>query len=126
MNDGLQIEPARTSPLRKERLSAQLEKTGETPFRITSLTLDYNDTFFAPVREINGLRRAFFTLAEKKLVAAYLPLPDKVIAAKERLNKYRQPAIITRPLNHLAGHSKLSCTWIRLNRLKQVPVPGQR
>jgi putative protease len=89
MIDGLQLEPARTSPLRKELLAAQLEKTGETPFRITRLTLEYNDTFFAPIREINRLRRAFFTLAEEKLVAAYLPLPEKVDTAKEHLNKYR-------------------------------------
>ncbi len=37
MNDGLQIEPARTSPLRKERLSAQLEKTGKLLFVLRAL-----------------------------------------------------------------------------------------
>jgi putative protease len=88
MRDGIPLEPARTSPLLKEHLAAQLEKTGGTQFAITNLTLDYDGTLFAPVREINRIRRDFFTRAEKNLVTAYRPPPEEINAAKERLNKY--------------------------------------
>jgi putative protease len=88
MTEGLQLEPARTSPLTKELLGAQLDKAGGTPFSISSLMLDYDGTLFAPVRGINRLRRDFFTLAEKILVASYRPLPESVSTAGENLNKY--------------------------------------
>ncbi len=40
------------------------------------------------MREINRLRRDFFNLAEKILVASYRPLPESVSTAGENLNKY--------------------------------------
>ncbi len=85
---GVVLAPARTSPITREQLAAQLEKTGGTPFAITDLTLDYDGSLFAPVREINRLRREFFIKAEEALVAVSRPIPDEVKAAHERLNRY--------------------------------------
>ena len=58
---GLRLVPARSRPISKEQLSEQLLKTGGTPFAIRNLALDYDGTLFAPVSEINRVRREFFT-----------------------------------------------------------------
>ncbi|HVP95918.1 U32 family peptidase [Methanoregula sp.] len=85
---GFLLEPAKTRPLTREQLAAQLEKTGGTPFAVTSLSLDYDSTRFAPVGEINRVRREFFTRAEATLVASSLPAHDEVEAARTRLSAY--------------------------------------
>jgi len=86
---GIRLVPARSRPLSGEQLAEQLGKTGGTPFTIGSLTSEYDGTGFAPVSEINGLRRDFFTRAENLLVAATRPAPAAVRAAEQRLSRYR-------------------------------------
>ncbi len=84
----LRLAPARTSPLTREQLAAQLEKTGGTPFGIASLTLGYDGTLFAPVSEINRVRREFFARAKEALVAASRPSSEDIEVARERLDRF--------------------------------------
>jgi Collagenase and related proteases len=85
---GIRLVPARSRPLSWEQLAEQLGKTGGTPFAGRSLATDYDGTLFAPVSEINGIRREFFARAESALVAATRPAPAGVRAAEQRLKHY--------------------------------------
>jgi len=85
---GLRLVPARSRPLSKEQIAEQIGKTGGTPFGIGTLSLEYDGTLFAPVSEINRVRREFFTRAEAALVLASRPAPEDVRAAEQRLARY--------------------------------------
>lgn len=54
---GGDVEPARGKPLDRERVIAQLKKTGGTAYEIAEVELDADDTAFIPVSELNRLRR---------------------------------------------------------------------
>jgi putative protease len=81
----LRLAPARSRPISREELSAQIQKTGGTPFAVHTFTLDYTGDRFAPLGELNRVRRGFFEAAEAALVAAATPLPEDVAAAGSRL-----------------------------------------
>ena len=51
------VEPARGKPLDRERVIAQLKKTGGTSYEFAEVKLDGDDTAFMPVSELNRLRR---------------------------------------------------------------------
>lgn len=70
--------PARSRPLSREVLALQLEKSGGTPFYVRTLALSYDGTRFAPLAEINRLRREFFDAATERLVASYCPPVEEV------------------------------------------------
>ncbi len=91
--------PARSRPLTREQLAAQLEKTGGTPFAVAHLTLDYAGGLFSPASEINRARREFFARAEEGLVAASRPSPDDVESAQQRLSGFiaQHPATAPSP-----------------------------
>jgi putative protease len=84
----LYLVPARSRPLLKEQLAAQLAKTGGTPFGIADLTLLYDGTLFTPVSGINRVRREFFARAEEILVTASRPRPEDMKAAEQRLGRF--------------------------------------
>ena len=86
---GLLLAPARSRPLYREQLAEQLNKTGGTPFAVESLSLEYDGTLFAPLGEINRVRREFFTRAGAVLADASRPAPPDIRAAEHRLDQYR-------------------------------------
>jgi putative protease len=75
-------EPARSSPLGEAQIHSLLERTGGTPFRIHQLEIDYPGGLFAPVGEINRLRRRFLKQAEEAVVASFLPWSAAKAAAR--------------------------------------------
>ena len=86
----LRLEPAKTRPLAREQLAASLEKTGGTQFVTQNLSLGYDGTRFAPVGELNRVRREFFGRAEAALVAASLPGKSAIEAATGRLHTWTE------------------------------------
>jgi putative protease len=76
--------PAESRPLSREMIARQLEKSGGTPFVVRSLLLDYNGTLFAPLAEINRLRREFFTATTEQLVDSYCPAIQEVQRIQHR------------------------------------------
>jgi len=78
------LAPAESSPLTRDVIFHQLEKSGGTPFVVRSLTLDYDGTRFAPVATINRLRREFFAAATEQLVSSYRPPVSEVRRAQHR------------------------------------------
>ena len=55
--EGGAVEAARGKPLDRERVTAQLKKTGGTAYIFENVGLDADDTAFIPVSELNRLRR---------------------------------------------------------------------
>jgi putative protease len=109
----LRLVPARSRPLSQEQLAAQLAKTGGTPFAVAHLTLDYTGSLFAPVSEINRVRREFFTRAEKILVATSCPSSHDVMAAEQRLAGFiaHHPASVTYPSPESPDRSMNICLY---------------
>ncbi len=79
------MEPARSRPLTAEQIEAQLTKTGGTPFLIRHLRLDYPGGLFAPLSELNRLRREFLEQAAATLAASFRPDATAARSAAERL-----------------------------------------
>ncbi len=77
--------PAQSRPLSCDQLAVQLKKTGGTPFVINKFLLEYAGDMFAPIAELNRVRREFLAFAEEKLVSAAIPTRDEMAAARCRL-----------------------------------------
>ena len=83
--------PARTRPLTAEGLRENLQKAGGTPFAVRCALPAYDGTLFAPVAEINRMRREFLARAEQAFVTASVPAEDAVRAARDRLAASPEP-----------------------------------
>ncbi|NLD57504.1 MAG: U32 family peptidase [Methanomicrobiales archaeon] len=107
----IMLEPARSRPLAREVLAAQLEKSGGTPFYVRTLSLSYDGTRFAPLGEINRLRREFFDAATERLVASYCPPENEIQRITHRWQD-EAPRYPVRTLNQgtLAGPKPLRIT----------------
>ncbi|WP_292521593.1 U32 family peptidase [Methanoculleus sp.] len=83
----LVMEPARSRPLTTEQIAEQFGKTGGTPFMIRHMDLRYPGGLFAPLGELNRVRRSFFERVEAAVLAAWRPGQNAVDAARERVKK---------------------------------------
>ena len=77
--------PARSRPLSRDQLEVQLRKSGDTPFVIRDCSITYNGTLFAPVSELNRMRRDFLARAEAALLASSIPSDDDIARSRQRL-----------------------------------------
>ena len=80
----LRMEPARSRPLTPDQIAEQLGKTGGTPFAVNKMDLRYPGGLFAPLGELNRVRRSFLEKVEEAVLAAWRPGPDAVSAAREQ------------------------------------------
>jgi putative protease len=79
------MEKAKSQPLTKEQIEAQLRRTGGTPFIVRKLEMDYPGSLFAPLGALNQLRRDLLARAEEAVTQAHIPTQKKVTEAQERL-----------------------------------------
>jgi putative protease len=77
--------PARSRPLTSGQLEAQLRRSGDTPFIIRQCSIAYDGTRFAPVGELNRMRREFLARAEEALLSSSLPPEDEIARSRRRL-----------------------------------------
>lgn len=82
--------PARARPLAREVLETQMRKSGDTPFVIRTLALDYEGDLFAPVARVNAMRREFLIRARDALLSAGTPPEEEVARACRRLDRWRE------------------------------------
>jgi putative protease len=68
-----------------DQLEVQLRKTGDTPFVIRDFSLTYDGTLFAPVGELNRMRRDFLTRTEEALLASSIPSDEDIARSRQRL-----------------------------------------
>jgi putative protease len=80
----VRFSPAGTRPLTAGQIAAQLKKTGGTPFAIRKITIDYDGKMFAPLSELNRMRREFLALAQEELVSSFRPSREDVRLARSR------------------------------------------
>jgi len=81
----LRLVPARTRPLSRNQLEAQLKKSGDTPFVIRDCSIEYDGSLFAPAGELNRMRREFLFMAEAALLASSLPSEEEIARARQKL-----------------------------------------
>jgi putative protease len=81
------MEAAVKKPVTEKIIETQFRKTGGTPFDIKNMNIHYPGGFFAPVSELNKLRRELFEKIEEKLISASCPSKNKMKEAHDKLNK---------------------------------------
>ncbi|MEN6443451.1 MAG: U32 family peptidase [Methanoregula sp.] len=77
--------PAESRPLTRDQLIRSLSKTGGTPFAIREFSLDYPGGMFAPIAELNRVRREFLQSTQAILVQSATPSDEHIRAAQDRL-----------------------------------------
>jgi len=109
-------------PLSRELLETQLRKSGDTPFVIRDCSLTYSGTLFAPVGELNRMRREFLLRAEEALLASSLPqktiLHGRDISLLPHFRNIPQPQIL---IGIQAPRRLLWASWCMPIRWKQYP-----
>ena len=78
--------PARSRPLTRDQLEVQIRKSGDTPFIVRDCSIAYDGTLFAPVSELNRLRRDFLARAEAALLASSIPSYEDIARSRQRLD----------------------------------------
>ncbi len=82
---GFSFSPAENRPFTPENLSELLSRAGDTPYYVRSFSSDYLGGLFAPIGEITGFRREFFTALEDAAVKSFLPEQTAVDAVRSVL-----------------------------------------
>ena len=91
---GEETQAARNKPLDASRVREQLQKTGGTPYVLTAIDLDADETAFAAASQLNALRRAALEGMTAARVSAFAP--EKSVYAAEPLPAPRPEAAKTR------------------------------
>ncbi|MGB9936709.1 MAG: DUF3656 domain-containing U32 family peptidase [Methanobacterium sp.] len=81
------METAIKKPITEKIIETQFRKTGGTPFDIENININYPGGFFAPISELNKLRRELFEKMEEKLILESFPSKHKIKDAHDRLNE---------------------------------------
>ncbi len=92
LHSDFKMQKAIKKPITEETIEEQFRKTGGTPFIIGNMYIQYPGGLFAPISELNKLRRELFEKIEENLISAYRPSKDKVKEARGKLNEL-QPDI---------------------------------
>ncbi|KZX11016.1 peptidase U32 family protein [Methanobrevibacter filiformis] len=83
-----QWEIAKNKPLDTVTLGKQLSKLGDLPFILDDLKIVYNNNLFAPISEINKLRRDFLSKLESLIIATYAPNDMSLFKSKKRYDEF--------------------------------------
>ena len=81
------MQTALKKPIAKKTIEKQFRKTGDTPFHIKNIKISYPGGFFAPISELNKLRRELLERTAKKLILASCPDKNKIMHARGGLDK---------------------------------------
>ncbi|MCX6688242.1 MAG: DUF3656 domain-containing protein, partial [Methanoregula sp.] len=120
----IRLVPAKTHPLTRDQLGSQLTKTGGTPFVVRELSIVYDGDLFAPLGELNRVRRDFFAHAEEQLINATIPAPDDLKTVKGLLGAVSGRLHQESTLSDTAP-SKLPMLAIYVDQLKQVDAAAR-
>lgn len=80
------MEKAMKKPLEIGHIEKQLKKTGDTPFKMRNVSINYPGDLFTPISKLNSLRREFLLKTESELLSSYRPSKLKV---KDALNRFK-------------------------------------
>ena len=103
MNADFKMQKAINRPLEKKTLEKHFKKTGGTPFKVENMNIEYSGHLFAPIGELNRVRRELFKKIEEKIISSYKPSKNKIKRA------YNQFMILEEELN-------ISSNYVDLNK----------
>ena len=83
-------EIAKNRPITKEQLKKQLSKINDLPIYIEKISLNYKEDLFAPISEVNKLRREFFKDLENQIINSYLPDENEFKIVKNNFKKFKK------------------------------------
>lgn len=87
---GAVVQPAKSLPMGEEQVKKQLQKTGDSDFSLKELSVEIRGAAFAPVKEINALRRSGLAALRQEMLNVYrrdLPLCPE----REQLPPVQEP-----------------------------------
>lgn len=88
MKGGFTMVDADRRPLTRDQIECQLRKAGGTSFEVRNMEVDYEGGLFAPIGELNKLRRDFLAGAEAALAACGQPGPVLMESARNRAARF--------------------------------------
>ena len=94
---------AKNQPITKEKILAQMNKTGDSEFSFSSLTVEMTEELFMPIRELNQLRRKGLDTLSKELISQYKreePIKDTktLVSSKHAIKMGTNPKIVVKVL----------------------------
>ncbi|MTK63764.1 MAG: U32 family peptidase [Methanobacterium sp.] len=87
MISDFKMENAINKPLTAGKIADQLNKTGNTNFKVTKLVINIPETLFTPIGNLNKVRRDFFEAAETELMKTFKPDEREVLKVDSRIKK---------------------------------------
>ena len=114
-------EKAQKSPITKERIIAQLSKTGNTPFKFINFEIDLDEDLYIPsISALNELRRLTLSQYEEKLINSFKrntsTIPNYKSVTPKQLHEQKQISLLLNLLNPDFDYSNLK-------NVKKVYIP---
>lgn len=102
------MEKAINKPLKIEHIESQLKKTGQTPFILRKVEIDYPGDLFCPTSKLNQFRREFLEKSELILLNTYQPSKSDVKYAQNRFEDIqRSISILNEKQEEIKEHKHL-------------------
>lgn len=81
------FQEAINKPISNETIRKQLLKIGDLPYYIEKITVDNNKNLFAPISQVNELRRNFFDALREEIIKSYMPKEKDLKTAEDNIGK---------------------------------------
>ncbi len=85
------LQAARNAPLTHARLLEHLDRFGEAPFQIESLTVEFSEPVILPISELNRVRRTLGVRLEESTLPVRVELAESWRALLDPAAIYREP-----------------------------------
>ena len=113
-------EPATNTPITKDRLISQLNKTGNTEFEFTNININLDDDLYIPsISSLNELRRDSLSKLENLVLSKYINQVDlvKLNLKHNNLNTHnKKVAVLLNTIN-------LNFDYSNLNNVDKLYIP---
>ena len=93
LKSDFKMEKALKKPLNITQIENQLQKTGQTPFILGKVSINYPGGLFSSISKLNQFRREFLEKANNKLLETLKPSEFEVKKAQSRLEKIRESSL---------------------------------
>lgn len=100
------VQPAINQPMDEKRLRAALEKTGNTPFYFSDLSVVISENIFIPVSALNAMRREILEALAKKILLRYRNMWWKEGCIKIREEEKEKKILRSAPSIHVSVMTK--------------------
>ena len=81
------FQEAINKPISNETIKRQLLKIGDLPYYIEKITVNNNKNLFAPISQVNELRRNFFDALREEIIKSHMPKEKDLKTAEDNIGK---------------------------------------